>query len=104
MEAVIVRAVFILLATAIAMTGYALVNRGGSPTAPARMVEVTHGRLEAAATNVETWGRINDTYAGAPTGLDGVVLARADATGYCLQDDELHLDGPGGTVAPGPCP
>jgi hypothetical protein len=103
-DAVIVRSAVILVATAVAMTGYALVDRGGSPTAPARMVELTHGRLEAAATNVETWHRFNDTYAGAPTGLENVTLVRADALTYCLRDDELHLAGPGGTVAPGPCP
>jgi hypothetical protein len=46
----------------------------------------------------------NGTYAGAtlPPGT-GVVLARADATSYCLQSGDEHEDGPGGQPAPGPC-
>lgn len=46
----------------------------------------------------------NQTYAGAtlPPG-SGVVLARADATSYCLQDGNEHELGPGGTPQPGPC-
>jgi hypothetical protein len=46
----------------------------------------------------------NQTYVGAtlPPG-SGVVLARADATSYCLQSGNEHEDGPGGTPQPGPC-
>jgi hypothetical protein len=46
----------------------------------------------------------NQTYVGAtlPPG-SGVVLARADATSYCLQTGNEHEDGPGGTPQPGPC-
>lgn len=46
----------------------------------------------------------NQTYAGAtlPPG-SGVVLARADATSYCLQDGNEHELGPGGTPQPGSC-
>lgn len=46
----------------------------------------------------------NQTYADAtlPPG-SGVVLARADATSYCLQDGNEHELGPGGTPQPGPC-
>ena len=44
------------------------------------------------------------TYAGAtlPAG-SGVVLARADATSYCLQSGNEHELGPGGTPQPGTC-
>jgi len=46
----------------------------------------------------------NGTYVGAtlPAGT-GVVLARADATSYCLQSGDEHEEGPGGQPAPGPC-
>lgn len=46
----------------------------------------------------------NGTYVGAtlPPGT-GVVLARADASSYCLQSGGEHEDGPGGTPQPGPC-
>ncbi len=46
------------------------------------------------------------TYAGAtlPPAY-GVVVARADATSYCLQtrDGAQHVVGPAGSHAPGPC-
>jgi hypothetical protein len=100
---VVARSLVIVLTAAVVMTGYALVSRGSSPASPARVSEVAHGRLEVAALNVETWQRVNDTFVGAPTGLANVVLARADADTYCLQDNGLHLDGPGGTIAIGPC-
>jgi hypothetical protein len=51
----------------------------------------------------------NGTYAGADLPLgSGVVLARADATSYCLQTTGdattvMHEAGPNGTVQPGPC-
>jgi hypothetical protein len=46
----------------------------------------------------------NQTYVGAtlPPG-SGVVLARADATSYCLQSGNEHEIGPGGTPQPGTC-
>lgn len=46
----------------------------------------------------------NQTYVGAtlPAG-SGVVLARADATSYCLEGGGEHEVGPGGTPQPGPC-
>jgi hypothetical protein len=46
----------------------------------------------------------NQTYVGAtlPAG-SGVVLARTDATSYCLQDGSEHEIGPNGTPQPGPC-
>ena len=46
----------------------------------------------------------NQTYVGAtlPPG-SGVVLARADATSYCLQSGNEHEVGPGGTPQPGTC-
>ena len=46
----------------------------------------------------------NQTYVGATLPLgSGVVLARADATSYCLQDGDEHEDGPGGQPQPGAC-
>jgi hypothetical protein len=36
-----------------------------------------------------------------------LVVTHADATSYCIEDDEsgqqAHLDGPGGTATTGPC-
>jgi hypothetical protein len=46
------------------------------------------------------------TYAGAPVTAP-VTLVRADATSYCIQAGqgtaEVHIAGPGGTPAAGPC-
>ena len=53
--------------------------------------------------DVETWHRVNDTYAGAPTGLSNVTLARGDDDDYCVQDSAWHLSGPGGTIVAGAC-
>ena len=66
--------------------------------------DVDDTRLAVAATNVETWHRVNETYADAPTGLNNVTLARGDDDHYCVQDARWHLAGPGGAIAPGPCP
>lgn len=64
--------------------------------------------FQGAAQVLKGWYAANGTYAGAtlPPG-SGVVLARADQTGYCLQASENtaveHELGPGGSPQPGPC-
>jgi hypothetical protein len=64
--------------------------------------------FQGAAQALQAWYAENGTYAGAtlPPGA-GVVLARADAGGYCLQTPPgsavEHELGPGGSPQPGPC-
>ena len=64
--------------------------------------------FQAAAEVLQGWYAANATYAGAtlPPG-SGVVLARADASGYCLQTAAgtavEHELGPGGAPQPGAC-
>lgn len=64
--------------------------------------------FRAAAMQLEAYRAQAGSYAGAtlpPT--FGVVLARADASSYCLQAGSgaavQHHAGPGGSSAPGPC-
>jgi hypothetical protein len=59
--------------------------------------------LAQAALALETAKATAGTYAGAVVPVAGVSLARADAEAYCLQTAGLHLVGPGGAPAPGPC-
>jgi Tfp pilus assembly protein PilE len=61
-----------------------------------------------AATELEAFHAENGTYAGAALPASfGVVLARADASSYCLQSGVggsiQHFVGPGGPSAAGPC-
>jgi hypothetical protein len=64
--------------------------------------------FQAAAQVLQGWYTANGTYAGAtlPPG-SGVVVARADTSGYCLQTSAgtavEHEVGPGGTPQAGPC-
>ena len=59
--------------------------------------------FQQAQTELEAHHALDGTYAGAALGGFGVTVARADASSYCIQDASSHLDGPGGTAAPGPC-
>jgi Flp pilus assembly protein CpaB len=98
------RIVLLVLAVAVAVVAYGRATRDQS-TASATQVrnDVADTRLWVAARNVETWHRINDTFADAPTGLNNVTLASGDERHYCVQDSRWHLFGPGGSIAPGPC-
>ncbi|MGE5274378.1 MAG: hypothetical protein ACM3QU_11565 [Verrucomicrobiota bacterium] len=64
--------------------------------------------FQAAAQVLQGWYASNGTYAGAtlPPG-SGLVVARADASGYCLQATVgtavEHELGPGGAPQPGAC-
>ena len=99
----------VLLAAAAAAAMYAyshgmrVPGRARAPHVGVRN-DVDDTRLVVAAQNVETWRRVNDTYEGAPTGLNNVTLVRATAISYCVQDARFHLAGPGGIVVAGPCP
>lgn len=85
--------------------------RANGPTSPAGRQEIAQAQSSTAAVNfsqavpaLQAYFDQNQTYAGAtlPAG-SGVVLARADATSYCLQSGNEHEVGPGGTPQPGPC-
>jgi hypothetical protein len=99
------RIVFVLAAVALGAFVYGRATHDSS-TASATQVrnDVADTRLWVAAKNVETWHRVNDTYADAPTGLSNVRLGSGAEDHYCVEDSHWHLFGPGGAIAPGPCP
>jgi hypothetical protein len=98
------RIVVLALAVAVGAFVYGHATRGRATASPQVRNDVADTRLWVAAKNVETWHRVNDTYADAPTGLSNVTLASGDETRYCVEDSRWHLFGPGGAIAPGPCP
>jgi hypothetical protein len=58
----------------------------------------------AAKPTLQLWFEDHGTYAGASLpAAYGVVLAKADATSYCLEAAGTHLVGPGGAPEPGVC-
>ena len=106
-----------LVLVSLAVGGYLFVaqSRTEGPTAPAVAQAVTQAESVVAGTNfqgadmsLQAWYAENATYAGAtlPPG-SGVILVRADATGYCLQTvvggAVEHELGPGGQPQPGSC-
>lgn len=95
--------------------GYLTVKNMNSngPTSPPVQRAITQAQVNVAATNFEgaatamqAFFAQSGTYAGAalPPGT-GVILARADATSFCLQTPagDQHENGPGGAPAPGAC-
>lgn len=95
--------------------GYLTVKNMNSngPTSPPVQQAITQAQVNVAATNFEgaatamqAFFAQSGTYAGAalPPGT-GVILARADATSFCLQTPagDQHENGPGGAPAPGAC-
>lgn len=71
----------------------------------------TQAAQDAAATDfsaalpaIQAYYADNGTYAGLslPPAF-AITVVRADATSYCLQAGNEHLDGPGGQAATGPC-
>ena len=108
---------FPLLLIALAVGAYAFVqnSKTDGPSAPAITQMETQAQAAVAGTNfaaaaevLQSWFAQNGTYAGAtlPPG-SGVALARADASGWCLQSSDgatnEHENGPGGQLVPGPC-
>ncbi|HEY3183523.1 MAG TPA: hypothetical protein VGJ77_11845, partial [Gaiellaceae bacterium] len=88
----VVRSLFLLVAVAVSLFLYGQATRGRSATSPTQVRnDVADTRLWVAAKNVETWHRVNDTYADAPTGLSNVTLASGDETRYCVEDSRWHL-------------
>jgi hypothetical protein len=103
------------LLAALAIGGYLFVTqaRETGPTSDLGQRAQTQATQSAAGTSFQAAAPVlqahfaeNGTYAGAtlPPAY-GVVVARADATSYCLQtpDGGQHVVGPAGTPAPGPC-
>ena len=106
-----------LLLVSLAVGGYlfAAQSRSEGPTSPAVTRAEAQAEAAVAGTNfqgpavsLQAWYAENATYAGAtlPPG-SGVVLVRADASGYCLQtvagSAVEHELGPGGQLQPGSC-
>src|SRR5512141_22895 len=100
--------VSVLAALAVGVYLYAAQSRDAGPTSPSVTSVEARAETTAAATNfqgvvasLQAWFAENGTYAGAtlPPG-SGVVLARADSSGYCLQTTAgsvvEHEVGPGG--------
>ena len=101
----------LLVALAVGGYLYAQNAKSNGPTSPPVQQAVTQAQVNVAATNfqgadtaMQAFFAQSGTYAGAtlPPG-SGVVLARADATSYCLQSAAEHENGPGGQVQPGSC-
>ena len=85
--------------------------RSNGPTSASGQQAIAQAQYGTAGVNfsqavpaLQSYFDQNQTYAGAtlPAG-SGVVLVRAYATSYCLQDGNEHEVGPGGTPQPGPC-
>ncbi len=102
-----------LLIVGLGAAGYAWVvqSRSLSPSSPAITQAEGQARSAVSGTNfrsadsvLQAWFAEHGTYAGAtlPPGT-GVVLVRADAGGYCLQDGTAHELGPNGQPQPGAC-
>ena len=107
--------VFVLAAVAVGAYLFSVQTRTDGPTSKAgqqmesRAVSAAAGsNFQGAAQVLQGWYVANGTYAGAtlPPG-SGVVVARADSAGYCLQTSPAgtveHEVGPGGSPQPGPC-
>jgi hypothetical protein len=66
----------------------------------------TRARFSVAELNLETQRKLTGAYTGTAM-PDGTMLARADASSYCVQvgppGTVWHLAGPGGTAATGAC-
>ena len=106
-----------LLLAALAVGAFLFLRQVQStgPTSPAVTQIVTKAdstvadaNFAAATPALQAWFTENRTYVGAtlPPGT-GVVLVRADGSGYCLQADiggtQEHEVGPQGVPQPGPC-
>jgi hypothetical protein len=68
---------------------------------------VAAANLQSAAISLQAAHAAAGTYEGAQLSVAGVRLVRAGAGSYCLETGSgaaiVHLRGPQGTAAPGPC-
>ena len=105
----------VLVAASVAVYLFTVQTRKQGPTARSVTRVESQAESAVAGTNfqgagqvLQAWYAANGTYAGAtlPPG-SGVLLVRADATGYCLQTVVgtvvEHQTGPGGSPQTGPC-
>jgi hypothetical protein len=101
----------LLIAVLIGLYLSAKSMQSNGPASASGQQAITQAQSEVAGVNfnqavpaLQAFYDQNGTYVGAtlPPGT-GVVLARADATSYCLQAGTEHEDGPGGQPQPGPC-
>lgn len=101
------------LLVVVAVGGYLYAQNAKSNTSPPVQQAITQAQVNVAATNfqgastaMQAFFAQSGTYAGAalPPG-SGVILARADATSFCLQTPagDQHENGPGGAPASGAC-
>ncbi|HZC29189.1 MAG TPA: hypothetical protein VE269_05565 [Gaiellaceae bacterium] len=107
----------VTLLAALALVGalWALSARSNGPASATATHAETEARRAAAGVNfsqaalqLETFHAANGTYVGATLPASfGVVVARADASSYCLQSGAggavEHELGPGGSVVAGGC-
>jgi hypothetical protein len=81
------------------------------PTSPAGQQQIAQAQSAGAGVDfnqvvpaLQAYYDEHQTYVGATLQPgSGVVLARADATSYCLESGNEHEVGPGGTPQPGTC-
>ena len=102
-----------LLLVSVAVGGFLFVRQAqtsGTTSSVAQQAE-TQASQDAAATGfnaalpeLQAWFADHATYAGVtlPPAF-AITVVRADATSYCLQSGNEHLNGPGGQPQPGPC-
>lgn len=105
----------VVLLLAMGIGGYVFARQAQTvgPTSQLAQEATEEAKAQVAAINfqaaipaMEAYFSTNTTYAGATLPPSyGVVVARADAVSYCLQDaaGAKHLAGPGGTPQPGAC-
>lgn len=102
----------VLLVLTLAVGGYLFAQQSKTvaPGGAAQQAE-TQAAQAASATNfagaepvLQLWFEEHGTYAGATLPpQDGVVLAKADASSYCLEAGGMHVVGPGGSAVTGSC-
>ena len=81
-------------------------EKAAGESADAVVGTVSSAYFTAAQASLEGQRRATGSYVGTPV-QPPLRLVRADADSYCVELDRppqaQHLDGPGGTVADGPC-
>lgn len=105
----------VVLVLALGIGGYVFAKQAEETGPTSQLVEqarddasaaVAAANFQGAVTAMAAWFADNTSYAGAQLPpVYRVVVVRADAAAYCLQDaaGAQHLSGPGGAIEPGPC-
>ena len=94
----------------VVVIGFMLTSQQSASSRKQQTQEVEQAQVTAngvafqqAEAELESQHALSGTYAGTSLAGFGVTLARADASTYCIQNATVHLAGPGGTPASGPC-